>query len=405
MSDDVSIDNTNALELSDEEFLKLDFDSFEGADEEEQAKEDEETSELTEEDSKATEGESEEDDSDEEDLDEDEEELDEESDEDSEEDSDEDEAESKESTDEEEQEDTTPGSPKRKKKSVDSEDGKDSSEEVSNISYQEAYEKIFAPFKANGREVQVKTPEEVIQLMQMGANYNKKMAGMKPSLKILKMLDNHGLLDEQKLSYLIDLDKKDPNAISKLVKESGVDPLEIDVKASDDYKPNTYTVDERSVELDGILDDIKDTKSFNDTLDIIGNKWDTASKRIISENPSIIKIINQHLESGYYEKIQNAVETERMFGRLEGLSDIEAYKQVGDAINAKGGFGQPAQTTTESKSIKPKAKARKSVDPKLKSRKKAASSTSSTSSSNKADFNPLSLSDEEFEKMSASKFI
>ena len=87
--------------------------------------------------------------------------------------------------------------------------------------------------------------------MQMGANYNKKMAALKPNLKLLKLLENNGLLSEEKLSFLIDLDKKNPDAITKLVKDSGLDPLEMDVSKSD-YKPNTYTVHDREVELDSV---------------------------------------------------------------------------------------------------------------------------------------------------------
>ena len=94
-----------------------------------------------------------------------------------------------------------------------------------------------------------------------------------------------------------------------------------------------------------------------------------------------------------------------MFGRLVGLSDLEAYKQVGDAINAEGGFNNPdtTQSTLEKTPVKAKTK---TVDPKLKSRKKAASSTNKkATSAKKENYNPLSMSDEEFEKMAASEFI
>ena len=38
--------------------------------------------------------------------------------------------------------------------------------------------KLFAPFKANGKDIKVDSVEEAIALMQMGANYSKKMAGL-----------------------------------------------------------------------------------------------------------------------------------------------------------------------------------------------------------------------------------
>ena len=276
------------------------------------------------------------------------------------------------------------------------------------IDYKVQYEALLSPFKANGKDIKVDTVEDARSLMQMGANYNKKMAALKPNLKVVKMLDNHGLLDEGKLSYLIDLSKKDPEAIKKLVKDSGLDPLDIDTD-NIVYKPNTYNVSDNEVALDGILDDIRDTSTFNTTIDIIGNKWDETSKDIIAKDPNIIKVINEHVGSGIFKKVSEVVERERILGRLNGLSDIEAYKQVGDAINANGGFGDPVQatptqpvSTSKSNSVN---KANNPVDPKLKDKRKAAGSTKSKPSKSKAQFDVLNMSDEEFEKMSASKFV
>lgn len=281
----------------------------------------------------------------------------------------------------------------------------DSKEE---IDYKVQYEELLSPFKANGKDIKVDTVEDARSLMQMGANYNKKMAALKPNLKMVKMLDNHGLLDEEKLSYLIDLSKKDPEAVKKLVKDSGLDPLDIDTE-NIAYKPNAYNVSDNEVALDGILDDIRDTSSFNTTIDIIGNKWDEASKDMIAKDPNIIKVINEHVGSGIYKKVSEVVERERILGRLSGLSDIEAYKQVGDAINSSGGFGDPVQatktqpiSTSKSNSVN---KTNNPVDLKLANKRKAAGSTKSKTSKTAPQFDVLNMSDEEFEKMSASKFV
>jgi len=234
------------------------------------------------------------------------------------------------------------------------------------------------------------------------------MAGLKPNLKLLKMLENNDLLDEGKLSYLIDLDKKNPGAINKIIKDSGIDPLDIDTDKDTEYKPNTYTVDDSQVDLDGVLDDIRDTSSFQDTIDIISNKWDESSKEVLLKQPNIIKVINDQVSSGIYGQISQVVESERMLGRLEGLSDLEAYKTVGDAIQARQGFaGQKQQPAQANEQAPTQPESKPEEDPKLKSRRKAASPAKSVKSSNKkpADFNPLSLSDEEFEKISASQYM
>lgn len=280
------------------------------------------------------------------------------------------------------------------------------------IDYKAAYEQLFAPFKANGREIKVTSVDDAIALMQMGANYNKKMAALKPNLRLMKMLENNGLLSEEKLSFLIDLDKKNPAAISRLVKDSGVDPLDLGAEQASAYKQTTYTVDDREVELDAVLDEIQSTPSYSKTLDVVSNKWDGPSKQTIATAPAILKVINAHMESGVYDVIAAEVENERLFGRLTGLSDIEAYRKVGDAIQARGGFNHlfaataDKQATTPASPVTP-APAPKTVDDgKLKDKKRAASSTRPVASvaPAAADFNPLALSDEEIAKMAVPKY-
>ena len=268
------------------------------------------------------------------------------------------------------------------------------------IDYKAAYERLTAPFKANGKEIKVGSVEDAIELMQMGANYSKKMAALKPHLRMIKMLENNGLMDESKLSYLIDLNGKNPEAIAKLVKDSGLDPLEMDSEKADGYKPKSHKVDDREIELDNVLEEIKDSPTYQRTISVVSNDWDKASKDVIANTPQILKVLNAHMESGIYDLIQAELENERMFGRLQGLSDIEAYRKVGDNIQAIGGFdhlaeGQQSQPKQNVVSPKPM----QVQNDKLKDKKRAAApSKPAVTSPAIKDFNPLALSDEEFAK-------
>ena len=319
----------------------------------------------------------------------------------------EDEATDEEETVEENTEVVTEGdneeTPSKKAKDDDkSDEGKDTE-----LDYKAEYDRLIAPFRANGKDIQVHSVDDAITLMQQGANYNKKMAGLKPNLKLMKMLENNELLDENKLSFLIDLNKKNPEAVQKFIKDSGIDPLDIDTEKATEYTPNTYTVDDNEVELDTVLDNIRDTQSFNETIDVISNKWDASSKKILLEKPEIISVINEHVGSGIYAQISNVVESERMLGRLKGLSDLEAYRKVGDAIQSVNGFtGQTAPEPLQQVEKPTNTNKKPKDDPKLKNRKRAASSTKSTPNK-KVDpnFNPLSMSDEEFEKSISSQYM
>lgn len=280
------------------------------------------------------------------------------------------------------------------------------------VDYAAEYNRLMAPFKANGKDVQVESVDDAIALMQMGANYNKKMAAMKPNLKLLKLLEKNGMLSEDKISFLIDVQNKNPGAINKLVMDSGIDPMDIDADKAGEYKQTTYTVDDQEVDLDTVLDELSGSQSYTRTLDIVGNKWDSASKGIVAKHPQLLKVINDHVDRGIYDLISTEMERERMLGRLNGLSDIEAYRQVGDAMEAKNKFnhlnagssqdqrkqGQPSKTFT------PKAKAQESED--LKNKRRAASSTQASSNSKtSSEFNPLAMSDAEFEKLANAKYL
>ena len=277
----------------------------------------------------------------------------------------------------------------------DNSDNLQEQQETSEVDYRGAYERLMQPIKANGKELQLTGIEDAIQLIQMGANYNKKMAAIKPHLKVVKALEKAGV-NEETLNYLLDIHNKKPEAIQKLLKDSGIDPLDVDVSKEVDYRPSVYTATDKEIQLDEVLDDIKETPTFSRTIDILGNKWDTKSKQVLVDQPEVIKIINSHVDNGIYDQIMNVVERERLLGRLSGLSDIEAYKTVGDALNARGVFQQ-----TLSKDSQPNVKV---TNNDIAARKKAASSTKSKATI-KEDFNPLSMSDEEFEKFANSKFV
>lgn len=278
--------------------------------------------------------------------------------------------------------------------------------ETTDPDYKAEYQRLLAPFKANGKDIQVTSVDEALTLMQMGANYNKKMAALKPNLKVLKLLDTHGLLDENELNFLIDLKEKNPKAIMKLVKDSGIDPMEMDVDTAEGYKPNVRTVNEKEMALDDVIAELSETPSYSKTIDVVGTQWDEPSRKIVAENPQLLRIINDHVASGVYQIIEKELERNRVLGKLNGLSDIDAYRQIGDAIQARGGFDHLGRQGTQTPNVKVvPPKPRKEDDPKLRNKKLAAAPPKNApSSSVKSDFNPLSLSDEEFSKLSP-KFV
>ena len=266
---------------------------------------------------------------------------------------------------------------------------------------------MFGTIRANGKDVKLKSMDEARQLMSMGMGYSKRMSQLKPNLKLMKMLENNDLLDEGKLSYLIDLDKKDPTAIKRLVKDSGLDSYEL---GSDDeeqgaYTPNTYTVDDTQLELDNVLNELEGTPAFSTTIEVVGNKWDDASKQAIMKEPSLLRAINTHVENGVYQRIVDETERRKMLGELQNMSDIDAYKAVGNHLEAAGAFkdiAAPAGTRQNQQAQQQQAQAQAQLN----EQRKAVSAPKRTKkvAAKKKAYDPLAMSDEEFAKINNLSF-
>ena len=275
----------------------------------------------------------------------------------------------------------------------------------------EAYDQIMAPFKANGKTIELKSPQEAIRLMQMGANYTRKLQELQPHRKVLQMLQSNELLDEDRLSYLIDLDKKNPDAIKKLVKDSGIDPLEIDTSVESAYQPGNHRVSDEEVAFRTVLEDVQSTQGGQETLRIIHENWDQSSKEALWSQPEIMSVIQQQRENGIYDRIATEIERKRTLGEIApNVPFLQAYNQVGAALVQAGAFQDLAQKTEQSTanptgdrgqpSGEKHVVATRTAAPKAvvvdDERARAASASRSSPRAARTLVNPLALPDDEF---------
>lgn len=261
---------------------------------------------------------------------------------------------------------------------------------------------VLGSFKASGRTVKVESPDDARRLMQMGYDYTNKMREMKPHLRILKTLEHNGLLEDEKINFVIDLMKGSPEAITKFLKDKKIDPIELDLESGTVYKPTDHRPSDEQLALDEVLDSIRDTEAFPRTAQVITKEWDKASQQVLMGNPRIIAIINDHMNKGYYDKIAAKMQYERSLGRLAGLSDLDAYKAVGDAMQAQGVFTPAAKSTTsEANGDQGPSQDSQGSDDSVKNLKRAASPTKGgAGAGNAPPKNFLNdYSDEEIEKM------
>lgn len=276
------------------------------------------------------------------------------------------------------------------------------------------YDKVMAPFKANGKMIQARTPEEVISLMQMGANYTRKLQELQPHRKMLLMLQNNDLLNEEKLSFLIDLDRKDPEAIKKLVKDSGIDPMDIDVSQDPAYQAGNHQVSDEAVVFKEAVEELVAQDNGRETLSEINDHWDQTSKEAIWKSPEIMAVIHEQRENGIYPVIVAEMDRLKTMGQLPANTPfLQAYKMVGDELVKANGFahlgvtsnaptdnsGAPA-VASAGNAQEPAAVAVRVAAPKspVANDDKATAASPTRSSSRKAEpfVNPLAMSDDEF---------
>lgn len=266
------------------------------------------------------------------------------------------------------------------------------------VDYKSAYETIMAPFQANGRQFTPESPQEAIRLMQMGANYAKKMESLKPNLKAMRMLDNHGLLSEDKISFLIDLNKKDPGAIQKLLKEGNIDPLDLDTSTETTYQPGVHTVSDTEMAFHDTLTEVASTPEGKETVSHINTHWDKSSKETVYKEPALLQIINQQRANGIYDQITAQMDRMKVFGSLDpNLPFIEAYRQAGDYLQQQGQFNAPqkaAETAPTAKVLETRTVVRNQALPNG-DKAKAASPAKASAKTASKQFDVFAMTDAE----------
>lgn len=269
--------------------------------------------------------------------------------------------------------------------------------EVDNsVNHEEFYNTLTKPFKANGREFQVTNPNDMIALMQKGLNYSKKMEEMKPNLNLIKTLEQYGLTDESKLSYLIDLHNKKPEAIAKLIKDSEIDLYEFDTEQANHYVPQSKVV--HKTQLEEVISEVVEANpEFNSVLNTVYTDWDNQSKQAVIDNPNILRIISEQQANGTYDKIMNIMEYEKAVGRLQGTAFLQAYSEIEQRLLGGSTEGQHQQQPQQQAQAftAPRPNQTNNNSNASEQKRKVASPSTNTAKPNTEAIDPLKMSDEE----------
>lgn len=205
------------------------------------------------------------------------------------------------------------------------------------LNYAQIGELVMKPFKANGKIFTPQSADEVIKLAQMGAHFTQKMQAIQPHRKVLTMLEKNDLLDADRLSFLIDLDKKNPEAIQKLIKDAGIDPLEIDTASEPKYEAGSHVVSDAEVKFTSAVEDLVSAPGGQEALQSFQETWDNTSKDMVWADPSLLSHMFTQKQSGVYDAISSEIERRRTLGDISpDVPFLKAYASVGDELHKAG---------------------------------------------------------------------
>lgn len=203
---------------------------------------------------------------------------------------------------------------------------------------EEKYNKLMQPFKANGRMIELQSPEELISLAQKGADYNKKMEKLKPHRRILKTLEENQLMDENTINTLIDIKNGNLEALTDHIKKLKINPFDdIDLDREINYTPKNHVISDKVFSSQEIIDEIYEDREFGQPLikDLAEN-WDEKSQSLLSNDPQSLRHLHDHKKSGLYETISNEVARQKALGNFVNNLDVEAYYLVGKKLETEG---------------------------------------------------------------------
>jgi len=201
------------------------------------------------------------------------------------------------------------------------------------------YSKVTATFKADGKDIQVRSPEDAVRLMQMGVNYSRRMAEMKPLRAQNEMLKAQGLDNPDKLNFMIEVMKGKPEAIQKLLRDVKIDPIDIDTSKESTYKPVNHAVDPKTLAFKEAIDNTLAAEGGPELISEINKSWDDVSKEALRDQPIIFQNLLDQKKSGVYVKIKKELDYQRTMGFLTDVPFVKAYHQVGEAMQKAGVFG------------------------------------------------------------------
>jgi hypothetical protein len=215
------------------------------------------------------------------------------------------------------------------------EDDENSLEDLAEVDAEEQPAQAYK-FKANGKDYEFSSEEIVDQFPKIfgqAMDYTKKMQTIKPWRKTIDALEG-AKLNHDDVGLMIDVLKGDKDAISEVLKRTGVDTLDLDTEEDSRYVAKDYGRDDSALAIKDIVEDISRDVEYVTTENIISKEWDEASWQAMAKTPEMIRLLHTDVKSGMYATVQPLAEKLKVYGGGT-KSDLEYYKEAAQQHFAK----------------------------------------------------------------------
>lgn len=196
----------------------------------------------------------------------------------------------------------------------------DETKEVFDFSSIPMDEIIPMDIPANGMKVKA-TMNELVEGFKKGMNYTQKMQELAPLRKSMSIVSSNNISEEQ-LNLLVEAQKGNKEAISKLISASGVDPLDIEAGEHKDYTPADYSKDEVDVDMDLVRKDIVADTEYGDYVQDAIKTMPEDMYEVVASGSGNLKALHDDVKAGIYQEVMPEVmKLQSLYGKKEPTMD------------------------------------------------------------------------------------
>lgn len=218
---------------------------------------------------------------------------------------------------------------------------------------------INVDIKANGGKIKLEKPEDAIKLIQLGANYTKKMQQLAPHRAVLHALEKHGMTEPDLINQLIDINSHNKDAIKALIQRAGLTSKDLfdeeyddenlfgdgepSTKQETEYKPSGHVQDIKVFNLNETITDAVERFGI-DVVKSVDTYIDEGSYEMLKESPEDLVALAEQSQSGVLNLINDKVVELEKSGVLDSkLPYLQKYRIAGNML-VEQGKNQPLET-------------------------------------------------------------